>query len=72
MTPKIAKAGGLKSQGVEGDDGIGTFEPSTTRDLEYGFPRCFQGKQNGKIDPIPTIHRRRCRESGSSFKFGAQ
>jgi hypothetical protein len=33
------------------------FEPSATQNLKSsGFPRCFKGKQHGKIDPILRIH----------------
>jgi hypothetical protein len=55
-TPQIAKAGGLQSKGFKGEAVISYRNPLTTQDLKFsGFPRCFQGKQHGNIDPILRI-----------------
>jgi len=57
IDPNFAKAGGLQSPGVKGEAVISYRNPLRTQDLKSsGFPRCFQGKQHGKIDPILRIH----------------
>jgi hypothetical protein len=49
IDPKVAKVGGLQSQGVKGEDVVGYLESLTTQDLKFsGFPA---GKQFDKIDP---------------------
>jgi len=51
--PNVAKAGGLQSQGVRDEIVVGYLDSLATQDLmSSGFPRCFQGNQYGKIDPI--------------------
>ena len=37
--PNVAKAGGLQSQGVKGENVVGYLDPLTTQDLKFsGFP----------------------------------
>ena len=37
--PNVAKAGGLQSQGVKGENVVGYLDPLTTQDLKSsGFP----------------------------------
>jgi len=39
--------------GVKGEAVTSYRNPFTAQDLKSsGFPRCFQGKQHGKADPI--------------------
>jgi hypothetical protein len=50
--PNVAKVGGLQSQGVKGEAVVAYCDPLTTQNLKAsGFPRCFKGKKQGKIDP---------------------
>ena len=56
--PNEAKAAGFQKPG----DAVISYRnplipPTAGQDLKSsGFPRCFQGKQHGKIDPIRRIH----------------
>jgi hypothetical protein len=39
INPKVAKVGGLQSQGVKGENVVGYLDPLTTQDLKSsGFP----------------------------------
>ena len=52
------EASSRKAGASEGEVVVLYFEPSATRNLKSsGFPRCFKGKQHGKIDPILRILR---------------
>ena len=58
LNPNVAKVGGHQSPGVKGEAVVAYCDPLTTQNLKTsGFPRCFQGKQHGKIDPILRVHR---------------
>jgi len=39
LHPNVAKAGGLQSPGVKGENVVGYLDPLTTQDLKFsGFP----------------------------------
>ncbi len=70
MDPNVANIGGLQSQGVKGEVVVLYFEPLTTQNLKSsGVPRCFKGKQHGKIDPILRIHDLRVPENSNNNEF---
>ena len=47
-----------QSGSVKGEAVLDYRNPLTTQDLKSsGFPRCFQGQQQGKIDPILRLHK---------------
>jgi hypothetical protein len=57
FTPTVQKSEGFRVKASEGEVVVLYFEPSATQNLKSsGFPRCFKGKQHGKIDPILRIH----------------
>jgi hypothetical protein len=57
FTPTVQKPEGYRVKASEGEVVVLYFEPSVTQNLKSsGFPRCFKGKQHGKIDPILRIH----------------
>jgi len=54
----VAKVGGLQRIDIEGEAVAGYCDPLITQDLKSSvFPRCFQGIQQGKINPILLIHK---------------
>ncbi len=51
VNPNVAKAGGLQSQGVKGDNVVGYLDPLTTQDLKSsGFP---EGQTTWQNRPHP-------------------
>ena len=74
QTPNVAKVGVLKSQGVEGDDGVGYCPPEAEQHRIWSppaFPRCFRANKMAKSTPSIEFTSGGVVKAGSSFKFSA-